>query len=136
MAYVSIEQVKEIRAQISPVLKSKGFKGSLKREDTGVIVLSVKSEGVLINQFTNWDSFNNWHNLTDEQQAEYFKYKKRREEISKVKEELKSHLYIKGYKDNSDIMTDYFDVNFYSYFYLDSNLENKYKDQLLSKEAA
>ena len=85
MAYVSIEQVKEIRAQISPVLKSKGFKGSLKREDTGVIVLSVKSEGVLINQFTNWDSFNNWHNLTDEQQAEYFKYKKRREEISKVK---------------------------------------------------
>ena len=49
----------------------------------------------------------------------------------KVKEILDQYNY-----NNSDIMTDYFDVNFYSYFYLDSNLENKYKDQLLSKEAA
>jgi hypothetical protein len=49
----------------------------------------------------------------------------------KVKEILDQYNY-----NNSEIMTDYFDVNFYSYFYLDSNLENKYKDQLLSKEAA
>jgi hypothetical protein len=49
----------------------------------------------------------------------------------KVKEILDQYNY-----NNSDIMTDYFHVNFYSYFYLDSNLENKYKDQLLSKEAA
>lgn len=37
---------------------------------------------------------------------------------------------------DSEILTDYFHVNFYGYFYLDSSLENKYKDQLLSKEAA
>ena len=49
----------------------------------------------------------------------------------KVKELLDQYNY-----NNSEMMTDYFDVNFYSYFYLDSNLENKYKDQLLSKEAA
>jgi len=49
----------------------------------------------------------------------------------KVKKILDQYNY-----NNSEIMTDYFDVNFYSYFYLDSNLENKYKDQLLSKEAA
>jgi hypothetical protein len=49
----------------------------------------------------------------------------------KVKEILDQYNY-----NNSEIMTDYFDVNFYSYFYLDSNLEKKYKDQLLSKEAA
>jgi hypothetical protein len=49
----------------------------------------------------------------------------------KVKEILDQYNY-----NNSEIMTDYFDVNFYSYFYLDSNLENKYKDQLLSKEVA
>ena len=49
----------------------------------------------------------------------------------KVKEILDQYNY-----NNSEIMTDYFDVNFYSYFYLDSNLENKYKDQRLSKEAA
>jgi hypothetical protein len=49
----------------------------------------------------------------------------------KVKEILDQYNY-----NNSEIMTDYFDVNFYSYFYLDSDLENKYKDQLLSKEAA
>jgi hypothetical protein len=49
----------------------------------------------------------------------------------KVKEILDQYNY-----NNSEMMTDYFDVNFYSYFYLDSNLENKYKDQLLSKEAA
>jgi hypothetical protein len=48
----------------------------------------------------------------------------------KVKEILDQYNY-----NNSEMMTDYFDVNFYSYFYLDSNLENKYKDQLLSKEA-
>jgi hypothetical protein len=49
----------------------------------------------------------------------------------KVKEILDQYNY-----NNSEMMTDYFDVNFYSYFYLDSNLENKYKDQLLSNEAA
>ena len=49
----------------------------------------------------------------------------------KVKEILDQYNY-----NNSEMMTDYFDVNFYSYFYLDSNLENKYKDQLLSMEAA
>jgi len=49
----------------------------------------------------------------------------------KVKEILDQYNY-----NNSEMMTDYFDVNFYSYFYLDSNLENKYKDQLLNKEAA
>jgi hypothetical protein len=49
----------------------------------------------------------------------------------KVKEILDQYNY-----NNSEIMTDYFDVNFYSYFYLDSDLENKYKDQLLSKEVA
>jgi len=49
----------------------------------------------------------------------------------KVKEILDQYNY-----NNSEMMTDYFDVNFYSYFYLDSNLENKYKDQLLSKEVS
>jgi hypothetical protein len=50
---------------------------------------------------------------------------------NKVKEILDQYNF-----NNSEIMTDYFHVNFYSHFYLDSNLENKYKDQLLSKEAA
>jgi hypothetical protein len=49
----------------------------------------------------------------------------------KVKEILDQYNY-----NNSEMMTDYFDVNFYSYLYLDSDLENKYKDQLLSKKAA
>jgi len=49
----------------------------------------------------------------------------------KVKEILDQYNY-----NNSEMMTDYFDVNFYSYFYLDSDLENKYKDQLLIKEVA
>jgi hypothetical protein len=50
---------------------------------------------------------------------------------NKVKEILNQYNF-----NNSEIMTDYFHVNFYSHFYLDNNLENKYKDQLLSKEAA
>jgi hypothetical protein len=50
---------------------------------------------------------------------------------NKVKEILDQYNF-----NNSEIMTDYFYVNFYSHFYLDSDLENKYKDQLLSKEAA
>jgi hypothetical protein len=50
---------------------------------------------------------------------------------NKVKEILDQYNF-----NNSEIMTDYFHVNFYSHFYLDSDLENKYKDQLLSKEAA
>jgi hypothetical protein len=50
---------------------------------------------------------------------------------SKVKEILDQYNF-----NNSEIMTDYFHVNFYSHFYLDSDLENKYKDQLLNKEAA
>jgi hypothetical protein len=50
---------------------------------------------------------------------------------NKVKEILDQYNF-----NNSEIMTDYFHVNFYSHFYLDNDLENKYKDQLLSKEAA
>jgi hypothetical protein len=48
---------------------------------------------------------------------------------SKVKEILNQYNYNK-----SEIMTDYFNVNFYGHFYLDSNLENKYKNQLLNME--
>ena len=50
---------------------------------------------------------------------------------NQVKEILNQYNFI-----DSEILTDYFHVNFYGHFYLDNSLENKYKDQLLNKEAA
>jgi hypothetical protein len=45
MAYISIEEVKDIRLKIKPILKELGYKGTIKRVHYSKVVLSLKEVG-------------------------------------------------------------------------------------------
>ena len=116
MAYISTDEVKEIRTQLKDVLKSKGITGTVKREHYSIVVLSVKSNGKLINEFADekFSSYNvryNFNDFTREEQDQYLKFKARKEEIERELTELEKALLLPTYRDNTDIMTDYFDVS-------------------------
>ena len=119
MAYISTDEVKEIRTQLKDVLKSKGITGTLKREHYSKIVLSVKSNGKLINEFYNekfssYNVQNNFNDFTREEQEQYFKFNERKKEINAEIKALECALLLPTYRDNTDIMTDYFDVSYYT----------------------
>lgn len=119
-AYVSDEEVKQIREQIKPVLKKYGLRGTIRRENYSRIVLSVKSGGKLINEFyeEKFSSYNirtSLHTFTAEEYDKYKMYQERQKEIDDIKKELEKGLLLPTYRDNSDIMTDYFDVSYYTY---------------------
>lgn len=117
MAYISIETVAALRQKIKPELKKMNLSATLKRENYHKVVMSVKSNGKLINEYYS-DKFNGYEEyffeqLTEEEKQIYFLYKKRRDEIAKLKENLKNLLLTPDFRDNSDPMTDYFDVSYY-----------------------
>lgn len=119
MAYISTDEVKEIRTQLKDVLKSKGITGTVKREHYSIVVLSVKSNGKLINEFadekfSSYNVHNNWLNFTEEDKSKYFKFIRRRQEIERELTELDNALILPTYRDNTDVMTDYFDVSYYT----------------------
>lgn len=119
MAYISTDEVKEIRTQLKDVLKSKGITGTIKREHYCKVVLSIKSNGKLINEFADekFSSYNvryNFNDFTREEQDQYLKFKARKEEIERELTELENALLLPTYRDNTDLMTDYFDVSYYT----------------------
>ena len=119
MAYISTDEVKEIRNQLKSVLKSKGIIGTVKREHQYVVVLSVESNGKLINEFedekfNSYNFHNNWLNFTEEDKSKYFKFQARRREIEKEIAELEDALTLPIYRDNTDVMNDYFDYSYYT----------------------
>ena len=119
MAYISTDEVKEIRTQLKDVLKSKGITGTIKREHYCKVVLSIKSNGKLINEFedekfSSYNFHNNWLNFTEEDKSKYFKFKARKREIEKELDELEDALTLPIYRDNTDVMTDYFDFSYYT----------------------
>lgn len=119
MAYITTEDVKQIRNKIKIPLAKMGIKGSVKRLHYSKVVLSVKSEGSLINEYFDerFSSFNIKHhfdNLTEDEKTQYFKFKERKELIYKQVQILESLLILSHYRDNTDAMVDYFDVSYYT----------------------
>jgi hypothetical protein len=114
MAYVSTEEVSQIREQIKPVLKELGFKGSIKRLHYSKVVLTIKTNGALINQYTNHDLMKSWYDMTEDEKSETIKYTKRRDEIQNIKRDIEKFLKLPTFFDHSDAMTDYFHVSYYT----------------------
>ena len=119
MAYISTDEVKEIRTQLKDVLKSKGITGTLKRVHYCKVVLSVKSNGKLINEFADpkFTTYNlnvNFDNFTQEEKNKWFKCQERQKQIEAEKRQLTEALFLPTYKDETDIMTDYFNVSYYT----------------------
>jgi len=90
MSYISKEEAQQVKEQVKEGLKKYGFTGSVKRENSSKVVLSLKTNGKLINEFANdeiiqafhyLDSFNE---LSEENKAQYFEYKEKREYIFKT----------------------------------------------------
>ena len=119
MAYISTDEVKEIRTQLKDVLKSKGITGTVKREHYSMVVLSVKSNGKLINayddpKFTTYNLNVNFDSFTQEEKNKWFKCQERQKQIEAEIRQLREALFLPTYRDNTDIMTDYFDVSYYT----------------------
>lgn len=120
MAYITTERVKLVRQKIKPILKKYGFTGTIRREHYSTVNLSVKSNGRLINEYATEKLYSrhafqsNWNSLTVDEQQRYFKFIERESEINKIKSELEDALKLSDWYDNSDIMTDYFDVDYYT----------------------
>lgn len=114
MAYVTTEEVSQIREQIKPVLKQLGFKGSIKRLHYSKVVLTLKTNGELVNQYVNHDLIKSWHDMSDDEKSETIKYNKRRDEIQNKKRDIERHLKLSTFFDHSDAMIDYFHTSYYT----------------------
>ena len=119
MAYISTDEVKEIRTQLKDVLKSKGITGTVKREHYCKVVLSIKSNGKLINEFADpkFTTYNlnvNFDSFSQEEKNKWFKCQERKREIEAELRQLTEAMFLPTYRDNTDIMTDYFNVSYYT----------------------
>lgn len=119
MAYISTDEVKEIRTQLKEVLKSKGITGTVKREHYCKVVLSIKSNGKLINEFADpkFTTYNlnvNFDSFSQEEKNKWFKCQERKREIEAELRQLTEAMFLPTYRDNTDIMTDYFNVSYYT----------------------
>ena len=115
MAYVSQEMKKERAPAIKAVLKKFGIKGSIAVRNYSTLVVNIR-EGAI--DFANdresvpcdFNNPNGWrgYDQVNTYHIDSFYTGKAREFLS----ELKAAMNVGNY-DNSDIMTDYFDVGFY-----------------------
>lgn len=105
MAYYSQEMKKAVQPAMKKLLKEYGLKGSLSVRDHRTVVLTIKSGAIDFNKSSNADDYNRQVNVywIDEHWTG-----KAKEFLTKAKALLNT-----GNYDNSDIMTDYFDVGWY-----------------------
>ena len=105
MAYYSQEMKKAVQPEMKKLLKEYGLKGSLSVRDHRTVVLTIKSGAIDFNKSSNADDYNRQVNVywIDEHWTG-----KAKEFLTKAKALLNT-----GNYDNSDIMTDYFDVGWY-----------------------
>ena len=105
MAYYSQEMKKAVQSEMKKLLKEYGLKGSLSVRDYRSVVLTIKSGAIDFNKSSNADDFNRQVNVY---WIENNWTGKAKEFLLKAKKLLNT-----GNYDNSDIMTDYFDVGWY-----------------------
>lgn len=116
MAYISQDEKKIVAAQIKPVLAKFGLKGTLSIRHHAKLVLTISSgkidfitnynAGVTKNERyspkTDYIDVNEYH----------FKYVFTGEALDAITQLYKA-MRIPGWRDNSDIQSDYFDVSYY-----------------------
>lgn len=104
MAYMTQEMKKAIAPQVKALLKKYGLKGSLSVQHHMSLVLTLKSGGIDFDT-TKSDVNTFWIESYYEGVA--------RECLTKLKDALNGEGSSEENHDNSDIMTDYFDVGWY-----------------------
>lgn len=119
MAYISNERVKLVREQIKPILKKYGISATVKRLHYSSVMLSVKSGGKLVNEFKTYEFERAFtepliNTIPLEDQQQYYYYVERRNQIDAILDELYAGLKLPDWFDKSDIMTDYFHVDYYT----------------------
>lgn len=97
MAYMSKEKKAELAPNISAVLKEYGEKGTLSIQHYSTLVLKIKSGAM----FEKGEYINEYH-LRDRADGRKLEF------LQKIKSAMMT-----GNHDNSDAMTDYFDVGWY-----------------------
>ena len=103
MAYMSQERKRELAPQIKSVLNKYGLKGTLGVDNHSTLVLTIKSGK--IDFLSNCDD--SYHQVN-----EYHIQKHYAGDAQKALSELKDAMMV-GNHNNSDLMTDYFDVGWY-----------------------
>ena len=124
MAYMNQEKKKMIQPQVKQILKKYGLKGSLSVRHHSTLVLTI-TEGPL-DFIKNFSEMEGEKYLSDRQYIQVNEYCLDRSYTGKCLDalrELKGALN-QGNHDNSDLMTDYFDVG----WYVDINIGKWNKD--------
>lgn len=107
MAYYSQEMKKAVQPEIKKLLKEYGLKGSLSVRDHRTVVLTIKS-GVIDFASDNSRTDGMVRSTVNMYWIDEHWIGKAKEFLTKAKDLLNA-----GNYDNSDIMTDYFDVGWY-----------------------
>tara|TARA_Y100000590_G_scaffold469820_1_gene659959 strand:- start:24788 stop:25177 length:390 start_codon:yes stop_codon:yes gene_type:complete len=103
MAFMNQEKKKELAPAIKSVLKKYGLKGSIRVENYSALVVTLKSGSLKFNTFgRNYLQMFVDHSCTEQPE-------KAQEFIKELNIAMN-----RGNHDNSDMMTDYFDVGWYS----------------------
>lgn len=126
MAYISQEDKAKIAAQIKPLLKQYGVKGSLSIQNHSTIVLTLKSGSIdFIGNYIEADRNKSYAKKMSEDQVAYIRETNNihvntywfQEHFTGVAKEFLTNaiaaLKSAGWYDNSDIMTDYFNTAYY-----------------------
>jgi len=126
MAYISQADKAKIANQIKPLLKQFGLKGSLSIQNHSTIVLTVKSGAIdFIGNYIEADRNKSYAKNMSEDQVAYIRKTNNirvntywfQEHFTGVAKEFLikaiAALRSAGWYDNSDAMTDYFDVKYY-----------------------
>jgi len=142
MAYISQDKKKELAPNIKAVLKKYNMKGSIRIEHHSVLHVNIKSgdldvignyRNTLANRGHSWDDHhrNRWITNPDtyHQGVHYHLNENYSGEVLNFMEELLAAM-MEGNHDNSDSMTDYFDVGWYAYI----NVGNWEKPYILTGE--
>jgi hypothetical protein len=110
MAYMNQEKKAKIAANLKPILKKFGLKGSLSVHNHTSITLNIKSGSI--------DFYNDFGNSDDAKQfgiqVNPYWFKDHFVGVSKqALSEIIPAMYSANYYDNSDIQSDYFDTAYY-----------------------
>ena len=126
MAYMSQDRKQSLAPQIKSVLKKYGVKASIAVRNHSTLVVNIKSGKIdLIENYLETDSKLNHGGKMSQDQIDYVRNKQYidvnpywfKEHFSGVAKSFLIELFQamnNGNHDNSDIMTDYFDVGWYS----------------------
>ena len=126
MAYMSQDRKQSLAPQIKSVLKKYGVKASIAVRNHSTLVVNIKSGKIdLIENYLETDSKLNHGGKMSQDQIDYVRNKQYidvnpywfKEHFSGVARSFLIELFQamnNGNHDNSDIMTDYFDVGWYS----------------------